>query len=130
MLDEKSLRRPTFDEANSAPVVLADGQTWFLPKPFLRLRPRVQNGRVSGYGPLTTADANGTGCGRRSRIPRKARRFRRSRLSNYMILRSYDLNDDQLGDLFAWDTQQTWASEFLTIANGRTGPKAGSGGDI
>lgn len=43
MIDEKSRRKPCFNESRSHPVVLADGQTWWLRKPVFRV--------VSGDGP-------------------------------------------------------------------------------
>lgn len=33
MLDEQALRRPEFDEANSCPITLGDGQEWWFPLP-------------------------------------------------------------------------------------------------
>jgi hypothetical protein len=33
MPDEAAKRKPNFDERNSALVILADGQTWYIPKP-------------------------------------------------------------------------------------------------
>jgi hypothetical protein len=130
MLDEKALRKSTFDEANSAPVVLADGQSWFLPKPFLRLRPKFSGGRAAGYGPLTTADPVWNEL--RQAVQDSGESDTLSAIASlgaYMICRNYELTDDQLGDLFSWDSNQTWAAEVISIANGRTGPKASSGGD-
>ena len=54
MVDERSKRKPNFDERNSAPVVLADGQVWHVPKPWLKVRPVFRGGRaVSAYRVLT-----------------------------------------------------------------------------
>ena len=54
MIDEASKRKPNFDERNAAPVVLADGQTWFVPKPWLEIRPVFRGGKpVSAYRVLT-----------------------------------------------------------------------------
>jgi hypothetical protein len=50
MLDEKALRKPGFSEGPK--VVLADGQAWILPKPRLRFKPRIVDGKVEiGGGP-------------------------------------------------------------------------------
>jgi hypothetical protein len=130
MIDEKQHRRPTFDQANSAPVVLADGQTWWLPKPFLRLRPKFSGGRAAGYGPLTTSDPIWNELRQAVNDAGEADTLSTiASLGAYMLCRNYDLNDDELTDLFAWDANQSWAHEVLVVANGRTGPKAGSGGD-
>jgi hypothetical protein len=49
-LDEKSLRTPGFTEG--VKVTLADGQEWTLPKPRIRFKPRIVDGRVEiGGGP-------------------------------------------------------------------------------
>jgi hypothetical protein len=50
MLDEKALRKPGFSEGPK--VVLADGQAWTFPKPRLRFKPRIVDGKVEiGGGP-------------------------------------------------------------------------------
>jgi hypothetical protein len=50
MLDEKALRKPVFSEGH--PVILADGQEWTLPKPRIRFKPRIVDGKVEiGGGP-------------------------------------------------------------------------------
>ena len=51
MLDEKALRRPTFAEGSR--VKLADGQEWTFPKPRIRFKPRVVDGRVEIDGGAT-----------------------------------------------------------------------------
>jgi hypothetical protein len=50
MLDEKALRKATFQEGIM--VRMADGQDWMLPKPRIRLKPRIVDGKVEiGGGP-------------------------------------------------------------------------------
>ena len=50
MLDEKALRKPGFSEGYR--VTLADGQEWTLPKPKIRFKPKVVDGKVEvGGGP-------------------------------------------------------------------------------
>jgi hypothetical protein len=53
-LDERSLRKPGFSEGSK--VTLADGQEWVLPKPRIRFKPRIVDGKVeigggSSFGP-------------------------------------------------------------------------------
>ena len=49
-LDEKSLRKPGFSDGLR--ITLADGQAWILPKPRIRFRPRIVDGKVEiGGGP-------------------------------------------------------------------------------
>ena len=80
-LDEKHAPPDaSFDEANSAPVVLADGQTWYVPKPWLEVRPVFRGGKPStAYRVLTCgAGARRTdrGDGRRGRPRRPGDRCR------------------------------------------------------
>ena len=50
MLDERALRKPEFSEGHR--VVLADGQEWTFPKPRIRFKPRICDGKVEiGGGP-------------------------------------------------------------------------------
>jgi hypothetical protein len=52
VLDEKSLRRPEF-AVDSVAVRMADGQDWYLPKPWVALAPVVKDGRVVSLGSRT-----------------------------------------------------------------------------
>ena len=50
MLNEIALRKPGFSEGRK--VVLADGQAWTFPRPKIRLKPRIVDGKVEiGGGP-------------------------------------------------------------------------------
>jgi len=50
MLDEKSLRKPGFTEGHK--LKLADGQEWTFPRPRIRLKPKIVDGKVEiGGGP-------------------------------------------------------------------------------
>jgi hypothetical protein len=50
MLDEKTLRKPGFTEGYR--VTLADGQEWVFPRPRIRLKPKIVDGKVEiGGGP-------------------------------------------------------------------------------
>jgi hypothetical protein len=50
MLDEQALRKPGFTEGHK--VTLADGQEWTFPRPRIRLKPKIVNGKVEiGGGP-------------------------------------------------------------------------------
>ena len=49
-LDEKSLRKHEFSEGLK--VTLADGQEWVLPRPRIRFKPQIKDGKVEiGGGP-------------------------------------------------------------------------------
>ena len=129
MIDEKTKRRPTFDEANSAPVVLADGQTWWMPKPWLEVRPTFRGGRAVDSAPALT-------CGPEFDAVKKAVDDAEgddiitagATLAAHMMLLNYDLADDQLGTLLVFRANQTWLRDACAIANGATAPKASSAG--
>ena len=44
MLDEKALRKSSFSEGHK--IVLADGQEWTFPRPRIRLKPKIVDGKV------------------------------------------------------------------------------------
>lgn len=49
-LDEKALRKPGFSDGTR--VTLADGQEWVFPKPKIRFKPKIVDGKVEiGGGP-------------------------------------------------------------------------------
>jgi hypothetical protein len=134
MLNEKAKRRETFDERNSVPIVLADGQSWAIPKPWLEIRASFEGGKARTsypaltYGPELDALVKAIGecrdnvallCGVAS-------------LAAYLVSRNYDLSDDDLDRLFAFrlgDAESwEWARAVMDVATGRSGPKRGSGG--
>ena len=136
MIDEKSKRKPNFDERNSAPVVFADGQRWFVPKPWLEIRPVFRNGKaVTAYPVLThgaeldelveaMADADDLN-GQVVAI---------ASLAAYLLCWHYDLSDAELDQLLAFrasDARSTdWLRDVFKIATGRSGPKVYcAGGD-
>jgi hypothetical protein len=129
MFDEKALRKPAFDETTSAPVVLADGQEWWLPKPWLEVRPVFRGGKAVDTVGLMTAggefdalknavhDAENDGA-----IVAAAN------LAAYMLTRNYDLADEQLSALLGWREGSTWLRDVMRHCAGVNGPKPGSAG--
>jgi hypothetical protein len=134
VLNETEKRKPTFDQANSAPVKLADGQEWWLPKPWLQIHAAFQDGKavsdwpVLTYGPEIDELIKAVGeckdylailCGVAS-------------LGAYMIQQNYELTDQDLDGLFAfrpgvpesWD----WTKTVMETAIGSAGPKVLCGG--
>lgn len=132
MLDEKALRRPTF-QPESAPVVLADGQTWWLAKPTIRLRPSFGGGKAVSVATRTTwgddFDAlaesvdSGTAVDMFNAI---------LNLGAFMLSQNYDLADSDLEDLFvvtiSGDEPSELLGDIVKIAKGQA-PKPSPGGD-
>ncbi len=56
MLDEKALRKPGFSEGYR--VTLADSQEWTLPKPKIRFKPKVVDGKVEVGGARRSAPSS------------------------------------------------------------------------
>lgn len=135
MIDEKSLRKPAFDEANSAPVVLADGQAWHFPKPWYAVRPRFRNGRVESVPMVATA---GTEFHRLREAVREAARggepdpfyMAATQFAAHMLSANYEVPDEVLDEILTVpvDRERTWVNDVIAVANGSSGLKASSGG--
>jgi hypothetical protein len=130
LIDEKTVRKPTFDEANSAPVVLGDGQSWFLPKPWLEVRPVFRGGRavdtlpVMTTGPEFDALRDAVHAAEGDDIILTA-----ANLAAYMLSRNYDLADEQFATILAFRDGATWLRDVVRHAAGVSAPKAGCAGD-
>lgn len=134
MLDEASKRKPNFDARNSAPVVLADGQSWFVPKPWLEIRPVFRSGKaVTAYPVLTCGpelDALIEAMGESDDLDGQVTAV--ASLAAYLLRWHYELTDDDLDQLLAFrigdETSLDWLRETCNIATGRSGPKVWSAG--
>lgn len=134
MIDEKSKRKPNFDEANSAPVVLADGQAWHVPKPWLEVRPVFRGGKpVSAYRVLTCGpelDELVEALAESDELD--AQVVAVASLAAYMLRWNYDLTDADLDQLLAFRCSDPaslqWMHDVFAIAVGRSGPKVSSAG--
>ncbi len=134
MLDEKSRRKESFDQPNSVPVVLADGQTWHLPKPWLDIHPVFRDGKAQSsypiltYGPELDAMVKAMGeCDDDSALLICA-----ASLGAYLLSQNYHLSDNELDQLFVFrigdSLSRDWAMAVMQIATGQSGPKVSSGG--
>jgi hypothetical protein len=129
MLDEKTVRKPDLDEMTSAPVVLGDGQEWLLPKPWLEIRPVFRRGRIADTVPTLT-------CGPEFDSLKNAVHEAAGEnviaaaadLTAFMLLKNYDLADEQLGPVLTFREGNTWVRDVMRHANGDNAPKAGSAG--
>jgi hypothetical protein len=135
MTDERSRRKTLFDETNSVAVVLADGQTWYVPKPWLELRPGFRDGKAVGAFTVLTysrevddliarlADSQ-TFVDQMSTV---------ATLAAWLLQFQYDLTDADLDQLLAYRRNDpaslAWARTVIEVATGRSGPKVLSAGD-
>ena len=138
MLDENSLRKPEF-QAESNPVVLDDGQTWYLPKPAVCLRPQFVGGKSKDLAARTTfgpefdaaVDAFDAILDQ-DEFSMVAYVNEVMNIGACLLLRNYDLTDGQLCSLFAWhgpecEKSKAMLEAVVSTARGR-GPKAIGGG--
>jgi hypothetical protein len=116
------------DESASHPIVLADGQPWYFPKPHLRLRGRFRAGRAVAFGPLVTDDPEWNQLREAVADNAEAPLLQVMSLAAYMLVRNYELLDGQLAELLAFEAGMDWPSQVLAVCNGETAPKASSGG--
>jgi hypothetical protein len=132
VLDEVSLRRPEFDQANSAAVMFPGGMAFFLPKPAVRLRPVFRDGKRINETRLVTDDPEF------DRLKEAVTAATDDddadfggaviNLAVYLLLKNYNIDDEQLGKAFEINMDgtsagPTWMAEVMSIAYGR-GPKA------
>lgn len=125
MIDERPLRGPGFDEANSVAVEFPAG-TFYLPKPMVRRRPVFAGGRAEASRVVATdPEFNAL----MARVEEEDSYLAVANLAAYMLRANYPgLADDQLGDLLEYDPADEspgrWPLAVLAVAMGRTGPKA------
>lgn len=128
-MNEQEKRIDTFDAANSVAVVFADGQAWFVPKPWIVIRPQFKGGvAVNAYRFLTYSEnldtlveaismADGDG----DQVVGVAT------LAAYLLRYNYDLSDDELDQLLAFrvgdPASLAWVGQVVETATGRNGPK-------
>ena len=134
MIDEKAKRKDNFDERNSAPVVLADGQVWHVPKPWLEIRPVFRGGKAVNAYPVLTSGAEldelVVAIGDCQDL--YAQVLAVASLAAHLLTWHYDLADAELDELLAFrrscPESLDWVREIIGIATGRSGPKASSAG--
>ena len=134
MLNEESKRKPNWSERNSAPVVLADGQSWWIPKPWLEIRPVFRRGRAVSAYPVPTqgpeldelVDAMAECEDRSGQVMAAAS------LAAHLLSWHYELTDSELDGLLAFrlhdEDSSEWMREIFGIATGQSGPKVCSAG--
>jgi hypothetical protein len=135
MLNEAEKRKPNFDERNSAPVILADSQTWHVPKPWLEIRPVFRGGKaVRAYPVLTCGpELDGLVEAMAECEDLASQVIAIASLAAYLLCWHYELTDAELDGLLAFrkgdDASLKWMTDVCDIAMGASGPKAFRAGD-
>lgn len=102
LLSEAEKRRPEF--AEGVPVALANGESWHFPRPMVRIRPRIEGGKVVDVAGSFTFGRD---------YDRQLEAFHAASDGNEqavalfgmaagLLARNYDLADDELADLFTF----------------------------
>jgi hypothetical protein len=134
MISGASRRKPNFDEDHSVPVVLGDGQAWYLPKPWQEIRPVFKGGRAASAYPVLTCGPELdalveaiSGC--EEFLPRISAV---ASLAAHLLGRQYELSDSELDELLrvrlGEDMSDSWIIQVIDVATGRSGPKASRDG--
>ena len=137
-LDEKLLRRPSFSEGYA--IRLCDGQEWTFPKPWLRFVPKRKEDGMFGmavensYGPeysslvdrYTTLEPGPDGDFDRLEL--------RMHMAATLLIQNYDLSDDDLADLLAFepdhqDNVSMWVNEIMRVLLGLAPKPSADGSD-
>ena len=137
MIDEKSKRKDNFDEANSVPIVLADGQAWHFEKPWVRLKPlkrrvKFAGGKMSSLR-LETDDPDFDRL--RSALFDSSESFYGPLcdMAAFLLLRQYNLTDEELSDLIvfeeATENGNPWIAELIGVVAGTSPKPSGDGSD-
>lgn len=127
MIDERTRRKPGFDERDTAWIELADGGRWALPKPWLEVHASFRDGRVASSRPILTYGheldelVHAIGECRDD----AALLIASASLGACLLGHHYDLSDDDLDRLFAvrvgdpdsWE----WARSVIQVATGASG---------
>ena len=141
MLDEKSLRKPSFDEANSCPVVLADGQQWFLRRPLVCIKPEFKGGRAVAARERITLDGSSEleKLRERSKASAKVREDDEGEdsflslvlsMAAMLLAPNYNLTDEQYGEILSFDVgtddRYSFVPDIIGIVDGAGPPKGRS----
>jgi hypothetical protein len=127
---EKDRRREEF--LGGIEVRLSDGQIWLVPKPRVRIRPVRDASGMRLVGLFTFGDAYNAKweawAGATSNSAQKAALLD---LAFDLLQRNYELSDDELSDLLAWDPEDPEGEarmEALAAIAGGESPKPSPGG--
>lgn len=126
---ESECRRPDANWDDTVPIVLADGQTWHFPKPYVDCVPKFTDGKAtltfeSEFKPFLTRMEESEDA--------MDALTARCELERHMLLKLYDLSDDELSLLLRWrsgsEADNERRQDILNTALG-AGPKPTPGGD-
>ena len=121
---EASRRKPDVDLDICTPIMLADGQEWWLPRPWLEIVPHFENGKAVARSKLFTCgpelDLLLEAIGQEEDPAKEI--LATLTLGGFLLLRNYDLADEDLERLFVYRPRDPVSQEMLrSIINVATG---------
>ena len=131
-LDEQSRRRPDFVEG--VPVALANGQEWHFPKPQVRIRPRIEGGKVLAVSGSFThgGDYDKQLAAFHEAADGGDQAVQMFAMAVGLLSMNYTLSDDELGDLLSFvvgtEAGDAMRQELVEVVLG-TSPKLTPDGD-
>jgi hypothetical protein len=131
LIDERAKRKDNFDERNSVAVTFVDGQIFYLPKPWVEIRPIFREHKVTGARRFLTHGADIDAMIDDVRAAEgDAILLAVATVAEYLLCWHYDLSDGELDTILAYrpgdPTSLAWVTAVGEIATGRSGPKVGS----
>ena len=123
-LIEQSRRKPDVDIELCTPITLADGQEWYFPRPWLEIVPVFENGKAIDRNRMLT-------CGPEldyllEKIATEedpaGEIMATMTLGGFLLLRNYDLADDELSLLFVYRPNDPASQDMIrSIIDAATG---------
>jgi hypothetical protein len=135
MLDEVGKRKADkFDEANSVPVMLADGQAWHIPKPWYTICPVFEAGKAKTSYPFYTYGKDDDELiefiGEAETLSTQICGV--ATLAARLLQHQYELTDSELDQLLCFrdgePDSEEWLRAVMRVATGCSGPKVFAAG--
>jgi hypothetical protein len=136
LFDEESRRAPHFDPDNSVGIFLADEQEWFLPKPWVVIRPQFVDGVATTsyrfFSYTAKLDILVDAIAAAEDLDQVV--VGAATLAAYLLRYHYDLSDADLDTLLSYRVGEpdsiAWTMAVIEVATGQSGKKVGrAGGD-
>lgn len=114
LIPEPRARKEEIDLAHSAPVTMADGQKWWLPKPWCVIRPSFADGKMVAPDKLTYGHELDPMIRRiREEEDPFARIYATMALGAFLLERNYDLNNAEIESLVEYHPGDPASQEML-----------------
>lgn len=132
-LIEKYRRKPDFDPEGCIPITLSDGCAWYFPKPWLEITPTFRDGKAVDRTKYLTCgpelDVLIESIGAEEDYGKQVLEV--MTLGAFLLLRNYDVTDEELGRLFRYRVGDADSEEMIMsimdVATGKLDRLIGEG---